>query len=57
MIDFHFPPIPPVDPSRQPEYKQHEKPQFNTDKIDILIYLLILQMLHKTINKIFTKHP
>lgn len=56
MIDFYLPPIPPVDPSRQPEYKQHAEPKFNADKLDILIYLLILQMLGKAIRTISTKY-
>lgn len=51
MVDFHLPPIPPVDPSRQPEYKRHSQLHFNNENI---IEILICRILFQTILKMIS---
>lgn len=53
MVDFHLPPIPPVDPSRQPEFKHHSQLYFNNENIiGILICLILFQTMLKVISKL-----
>lgn len=55
MVEFHLPPIPPVDPSRQTEHKHHSELHFNNeDIIGILICLILFKTMYKMISTIGT---
>lgn len=49
MSDFHFPSIPPIDPSREAGHKQSSQAFFQNKDLNIIICLVLFQKLYKLI--------